>query len=68
MRGGTIALTPANVAAMLSGASSLMDIVERGRASTPITSARRVGAVVAHPLHPKAALQRLKTTKAKGTK
>lgn len=66
VRGGTVQFTPANVSAILSAVSSGMDIAERGRASTPIVSAKRVGAVMSHPLHPKAALQRLKLTK--GTK
>ena len=37
-------------------------------ADKAVSGMKKAGAVVVHPAHPKAALQRLKTTKAKRTK
>ena len=61
---GTITLTPANVSAVLSGISSGIDIIRDGKQSTPVMGAQKIGAVVLHPFHPRAALQRLKSTAA----
>jgi hypothetical protein len=46
---GTIQLTPSNVAAILSGIYSGMQIIENGKESVPIMTARKAGAMAKSP-------------------